>query len=323
MGSATSKVRITLAYGSIYLVWGTTYLAIAFAIQTLPPFTSGAIRFLFAAALMFAWLRLREPAQLRGLPWRHALLSGALLGGMGNGFVVWAQQGLPSGIAALVVAAIPVVVLLLNWVLFERRAPGGRSLLGTGLALAGVATVVATRHGVGGDAAPVYVLAILFAVVAWSIGTLQQKRSTRPAQVLGIASAQMLAGGLFQGAMALVTFEWVGFDPSQVSVASLLAVLYLAVFGSIIALTCYVWLLTQETAQKVATYALVNPVIAVLLGAIVLGETITAATIAGAVLVLAGVALVLFQNVKFPWLPQLLPGRARDSGGQTSVEGTH
>jgi drug/metabolite transporter (DMT)-like permease len=306
MNTGTSKARITLAYGCIYVVWGTTYLGIALAIQTLPPFLSGSVRFLLAAAVMFAWLALRDPAQLRGLPWRHALLSGVLLGGAGNGFVVWAQQGLPSGTAALIVAAIPVVVLLLNWAFFERARPTRRALIGTGLALAGVTTIVATRQGLGGEAPPIYVIAILTAGVAWSIGTLQQRRATRPAQLFGVASVQMLAAALFQGAMALVTREWIGFDLSQVSVTSVAAVLYLAVFGSIIALTCYVWLLTQEPAQNVATYALVNPVIAVLLGAIVLGETVTLATIAGAALVIAGVALVLFQGLTFPRLPRMV-----------------
>lgn len=321
MSTATLKARITLAYGCIYLVWGTTYLGIAVAIQTLPPFTSGGVRFLFAAALMFAWLALRDPAQLRGLPWRHALLSGVLLGGAGNGFVVWAQQELHSGTAALIVAAIPVEVLLLNWAFFERSRPTRRALIGTGLALAGVTTIVATRQGIGGDTAPVYLVVILLGGIAWSIGTLQQRRATRPGQLLGVASVQMLAGGLFQGSMALATREWIGFDPSQISVASAVAVLYLAVFGSIIALTCYVWLLTQEPAQKVATYALVNPVIAVLLGAIVLGETVTPATVAGAVLVIAGVGLVLFQNLKAPKLPSMPPvGVSRGGRAPASVD---
>lgn len=312
MSTASLQLRIALAYGCIYLVWGTTYLGIALAIRTVPPFVSGGVRFLLAAALMFAWLTLRDRAQLKGLPWRPALLSGVLLGGAGNGFVVWAQQGVPSGIAALLLASIPVVVLLLNWAFFERRAPERRALTGTGLALAGVATIVATRHGIGGEVAPVYLLALLLAVVSWSTGTLLQKRAARPAQLLGIAAVQMLAGGLFQTTMGLATGEWIGFDPAQVSLGSALAVLYLAVFGSIIALTCYVWLLTQEPAQKVATYALVNPVIAMLLGAIVLGEAITAATVAGAVLVIAGVTLVLFQGLKFPRLPRMAAA-ARDS----------
>ena len=128
------------------------------------------MRFLLAAALMFAWLAFRDPAQLRGLPWRHALLSGVLLAGAGNGFVVWAQQELPSGMAALIVAAIPVEVLLLNWAFFERSRPTRRALLGTGLALAGVTTIVATRQGIGGDIPPIYLVVILLGGIAWSIG---------------------------------------------------------------------------------------------------------------------------------------------------------
>src|SRR5262245_8647657 len=155
MSIASSKARITLAYGCIYLVWGTTYLGIAIAIQTLPPFTSGGVRFLIAAALMFSWLALRDPAQLRNLPWRNALVTGVLLGGAGNGLAVWTQQGLPSGTAALILASIPVVVLMLNWAFFERTAPTRRALTGTGLAFAGVTAIVATRHGVGGEASPV------------------------------------------------------------------------------------------------------------------------------------------------------------------------
>ena len=300
MSPTSLRARISLAYGCLYLVWGTTYLGIAVAIQTLPPFTSGAVRFAIAASIMFGWLWLRDPAQFRGLPWRHALVSGVLLGGIGNGFVVWAQQGLSSGIAALVVSSIPVVVLLLNWAFFERQAPERRALVGTGLALAGVTIIIAMRHGVGSDASPAHVAAILIVVLAWSTGTLLQRRATQPARLLGVTSVQMLAAALFQGAMAVANREWADFDPSQVSVASAVAVLYLAVFGSIIALTCYVWLLTQEPAQKVATYALVNPVVAVLLGAIVLGERITVYTVAGAMLVLAGVALVLFRNLRIP-----------------------
>jgi drug/metabolite transporter (DMT)-like permease len=315
MSTAASRTRITLAYGCIYLVWGTTYLGIAIAIQTLPPFLSGGVRFLIAAALMFGWLAIRKPEQLRALPWRHGLATGVLLGGAGNGLVVWAQQGLPSGTAALILASIPVVVLLLNWAFFERTPPTRRALTGTSLALAGVTAIVATRHGVGGEASPVYVFVILLAVVSWSIGTLLQRRSSRSGQLFGLAAVQMLAAALFQGSMALVTREWFGFDPTQVSVASVAAVLYLAVFGSVIALTCYVWLLTQEPAQKVATYALVNPVIAVLLGAIVLGETISAWTVAGALLVIAGVALVLFQNLKLPRLAASLAARRAGRSG--------
>jgi len=292
----TRSLPVIAAYACLYLVWGTTYLGIAFAIETLPPFTSGGLRFALAAILMGLWLAVRAPDQLRGLPWKHALLSGALLGGMGNGLVVWAQQGLPSGIAALVVSSIPVNVVLLDWLFFSRHAPSRRSLAGIGIALAGVLTIVLDRYGVGGEASPVYLGAILCATIAWSVGTLLQKRGTPPARLLGVTFVQMLSAAGLQLGLGFATGEWTGFDPGTVSAASLIAVAYLAVFGSIIALNCYVWLLTREPASKVATYALVNPIVAVVLGALVLGETLTPAVMLGAGLTLAGVALVLFHG---------------------------
>ncbi|HSN70267.1 MAG TPA: EamA family transporter, partial [Steroidobacteraceae bacterium] len=234
----TRSLPVVAAYACLYLVWGTTYLAIAFAIETLPPFTSGGIRFAVAAALMGLWLVLRAPEQLRGLPWKHALLSGALLGGMGNGFVVWAQQGVPSGVAALIVSSIPVNVLLLDWLFFSRKAPSRRSLAGIGLGLAGVITIVLERHGIDGAAPSIYLAAILCATLAWSTGTLLQKRGTPPHRLLGVTFVQMLSAAALQLGLGFATGELAGFDPSTVSAASLIAVAYLAIFGSIIALNC-------------------------------------------------------------------------------------
>jgi drug/metabolite transporter (DMT)-like permease len=298
MDTSARSPAIIAAYACLYVVWGTTYLAIAFAIETLPPFTSGGLRFALAAVLMGAWLALRAPEQLRGLPWKHALLSGALLGGIGNGFVVWAQQGLPSGIAAMVVTSIPVNVVLLDWLFFSRKAPSRRSLAGIGIALAGVLTIVLARHGIDGEASPIYLGAILCATVAWSIGTLLQKRGTPPTRLLGVTFAQMLSAAGLQLGLGLATGEWAAFEPGSVSAASWIAVVYLALFGSIIALNCYVWLLTREPASKVATYALVNPIVAVVLGALVLGERLTPVILLGAGLTLGGVALVLFGSAR-------------------------
>jgi drug/metabolite transporter (DMT)-like permease len=308
----TSSTRATppgfgvlLAFVTLYIVWGTTYLGIAVAIQTLPPFVSGAIRFLLAGGLMYAWLRLRTPQPLAGVNLTLAALCGVLLSGIGNGFVVWAQQGIPSGIAALIVTAVPVIVLVLDWAFFTRRPPTVQALIGTAIAVAGVVTIVAHTRSLSGAAHPLYLVAMLFATVGWSFGTLIQKRAARPDTVLSFTCAQMLSGGIFQLAMTFVDNEWSRFEVATVSPASVLAVLYLVVFGSIIGLNSYLWLLTRVPAQKVTTYALVNPVVAMLLGAVILNERITPLAITAAVLVLAGVALVLFQRqpvVKEPGL---------------------
>ncbi|MGH8178961.1 MAG: EamA family transporter [Steroidobacter sp.] len=296
-----SAARLSLgvigAFAGIYIVWGTTYLAIAIAIQSMPPFIAGAVRFLLAGAAMYAWLRWRDPKPFAGLNLGAAALCGVLLSGVGNGFVIWAQQGIPSGIAALIVAAVPVAVLIFDWAFFSKRAPTRQALLGIAIAVAGVVTIVAHTRTLSGNAQPLYLLAMFAATIGWAFGTLLQKRAARRETVLSFTCAQMLFGGLFQVAMAFVDREWSKLDLGAVSLSSMLAVLYLIVFGSIIALNCYLWLLTRVSAQKVTTYALVNPVVALILGALVLNERVTPLAITAAALVLLGVALVLFQDV--------------------------
>lgn len=288
------------AFAAIYFFWGTTYLAIVVAIRDIPPFISGSMRFVLAGLAMYAWLRWRDAKPLAHVDWKMAALTGVLLTGVGNGFVVWAQQGIPSGIAALVVTAVPVIVLLLDWAFFSKRAPTRQALIGTTVAVIGVVTIVTHTRSLSGEAHPIYLLSLLLATVGWSFGTLIQKRVVQPGTVLSFTCAQMLFGGLFQLLMSVVDGEWAHFDPSAVSWGSLTAVAYLIVFGSIVGLNCYLWLLTKVAAPKVATYALVNPVVALLLGAIVLNERLTSLVIMATVLVLVGVGLVLFQDVLKP-----------------------
>jgi len=293
--------KILLAFAGIYLIWGTTYLAIALSIQTLPPFTSGAVRFLTAATLMYTWLRWRDPHRFTGIDLKRAALCGVLLTGFGNGLVVWAQQGVPSGIAALLVAAIPIFILIVEYLFFAGRLPQPRAALGMVIAISGVAFIVMHTHTLSGVAKPIYVIAILVAVLSWSFGTLIQRRTNvNPARIIAFTCAQIFFGGLLQLSLAIVNREWRVLDISQVSVTSLLAVLYLIVFGSIVALSCYSWLLTQVAPQKVATYALVNPVVALLLGAWLLGEKLTVASLLAAAGVLLGIGLVLFPGWRLP-----------------------
>jgi drug/metabolite transporter (DMT)-like permease len=289
------------AFAAIYLIWGTTYLGISISIETLPPFVSGALRFLSASALLYGWLRLRKPAALEGVRWLPTMGCGALMTGMGNGFVVWAQQGVPSGIAALVVASIPIVVLAFDWTFFSRKAPGIAALAGLGIATVGVVWIVLMTHSLTGGVNTWYLVSLLVAVIAWSFATLLQKKVIGSASAFGFTTAQMLGGGLFQLAMATVSGEWSQFHPSEVSAKSLLAVGYLVVFGSIVALSCYSWLLTRVSPQKVTTYSLVNPVVAVILGAIVLNEAVDSGEIVAGLAVLFGVSLVLFRNLRWPF----------------------
>jgi drug/metabolite transporter (DMT)-like permease len=296
-----SGVRLSLgvlaAFAGIYIIWGTTYLAIAFAVHTMPPFISGVARFALAGLLMYVWLRARNPHPFAGVNVPMMALTGVLLSGIGNGFVLWAQQGIPSGIAALIVASVPVLVLIFDWAFFSKRAPTKQALFGIAVAIAGVATIVMHTRTLSGNAQPMYVLAMLVATTGWSIGTLVQKRAATQATVLSFTCGQMLFGAAAQLLLSLATGEWSRFDPAAISWQGVVAIAYLVVFGSIIGLNCYLWLLTRVAAPKVATYALVNPVVALVLGAVVLGERITLLAMVAAVLVLVGVALIVFQDL--------------------------
>jgi drug/metabolite transporter (DMT)-like permease len=308
----STRARLSLgvlaAFAGIYIIWGTTYLAIAFAIKSLPPFISGVARFGLAGLLMYAWLRWRNARPFADVNLSMAALAGVLLSGMGNGFVLFAQQGIPSGIVALIVASVPVLVLIFDWAFFSKRAPTKQALLGTAVAIAGVVTIVMHTRSLSGNAHPLYLLAMVAATTGWSFGTLVQKRSANSGNVFSFTCAQMLFGAAFQLLMSIVNGEWARFDPGTITLSGVVAIAYLVVFGSIVGLNCYLWLLTRVAAPKVATYALVNPVVAMFLGAVVLGERVTPLAVVAALLVLAGVALIVFQDLP---LVRALTARSR------------
>jgi len=296
-----SLTKIILAFAGIYILWGTTYLAIALSIKTLPPFTSGGLRFLLAALLMYGWLRWREVNPFEGIDIKRAALCGVLLTGFGNGLVVWGQQGVPSGIAALLVAAIPVFILTVEYLFFAGKLPTARAAVGMLIAAIGVAVVVLSSRKLSGGAHPIYVAAILLAVLSWSFGTLFQRQAgLKPDKIFAFTCVQVFFGAMLQLSLAVANREWLAFHAQQISLTSVLAVLYLVVFGSIVALSCYSWLLTQVAPQKVTTYALVNPVVALLLGALVLGERLTPIAMIAALAVVFGISLVLFPNWRLP-----------------------
>jgi drug/metabolite transporter (DMT)-like permease len=288
--------QILAAFAGIYIIWGTTFLALALAIRSIPPFITGGVRFSIATALMYIWIRWRDPRPFEGLKIGGTVLCGVLLSGIGNGFVVWAQLGLPSGITALFVGALPVTTLILDRLFFSKRTPNAQSMLGVAIGLAGIVVLSSNTMSFSANVRPIHVVAVLVAGLGWSLGTLLQRRYVPSHRVLGFTCLQMFAGGVFQFGMSFIDREWDGFHPSQIQWVSGLAIAYLVVFGSLIAINCYSYLVAHVAPQKVTTYALVNPIIAIALGAIVLDERITPSAIVSTVLVLVGVALVLFQR---------------------------
>ena len=302
--------QIVLAFAGIYIIWGTTFLGNALVIRSIPPFFSGTMRFLLAGGLMYALLRARESRPFAGLNIGGSMLCGVLMTGMGNGFIIWSQLGLPSGICALFVAVLPVTTLILDWLFFSRRPPSAQSALGVAVGLAGVVVLTLHTRSFSGAIRPMHVVAVLAGELAWSDGTLLQPRYVPADRVLNFSCLQMLTGAVFQLLMGCLDREWIGFAPTHISLQSALGLLYLVAFGSLVAVNCYAFLVAHIPAQKVTTYALVSPLIALGLGAMVLHEKITPMAILSAILVLAGVALILFQRRAALARPAPEPGRA-------------
>jgi drug/metabolite transporter (DMT)-like permease len=297
MPQRASSSAILLAFAAIYIIWGTTFLGIALVLRSLPPFFGGSVRFLAASLLMYLWLRWRDPRPFAGLSIPGTVLCGVLMTGMGNGFVIYAQTGLPSGVAALFIAVLPVLTLLLDWAFYAHRRPASGAVAGVTVGFAGILVLTVNLHSLSGAIRPIHVAAVIVAELAWANATLLQRRYVPIGRVASFTCLQMFIGSLFQLLMGVINHEWTQLDPSRFTLSSLVALLYLIVFGSLVAFNCFSFLVARVAPQKITTYALVNPMIALALGALVLGEKITPAALLAASLVLLGVALVLFPGV--------------------------
>ena len=288
-----SRTLVLLAFGVIYVVWGSTYLAIRIVVETIPPFLSAGVRFLIAGVLLMGFLALRRTPLPNASQWKHSLVSGLLLSVGGNGLVVWAEQSISSGLAALLVALAPVWFALLDWLRPGGTRPTLKTVIGIVIGFAGVILLVSGRSASDSHGDSLWAaLAVVVAGVLWAAGSLYSKHSPNPGSPWMNAAAQMICGGVGLLLLALICGEQSRADLATVSTRSALALLYLIVFGSWIGFTAYVWLLRVSTASRVSTYAYVNPVIAVLLGWLVLGETISGRMLWGALVVLAGVITI-------------------------------
>ncbi len=286
--------RVWLGLLTIYLVWGSTYLGIAIAIESIPPFAMAGTRFLAAGAILLAYVALRRRPLRRPtrLEIRDSLIVGALLAAGGNGLVSWGEQTVPSGIAALLVGLVPAWTALIGRVAFgDRLSP----IVAGGIAVGfvGVALLAWPVGGSGGFEAA-GLTAILVAPVAWAIGTVYAARRARlPKDGLTASGLQMVLGGVVLFLMAAATGEAGEFEPRTLTAASLLALAYLTLAGSLLAYSTYAWLLRRAPVSTVATYAYVNPVVAVALGAIVLAEPITPRTLLAGCIIVVAVALIV------------------------------
>ena len=288
-----NRTRIILAFAAVYVLWGSTYLFIKYAIDTIPPFMLGASRFIVSGGILYALARWRGAPRATSMELRLAAITGVLMLGLGNGGVMLAEKTVPSGVVALIVSSVPIWVVLIDWLRPKGVRPRRAMFAGLALGVVGMVILIGPKAIIGeGNVDEVGTLILLAGSIAWSIGTLMTRWSTRTGSPLVFAALQMLAASAAMFIMSLVTGDWRQFSWSGLSALSAFSFWYLVIAGSIIGYTAYVYLLGVVSAAKASTYAYVNPIIAVVLGWLFANEPLGGRTLIAAAVILGGVAII-------------------------------
>jgi drug/metabolite transporter (DMT)-like permease len=320
--AAPKKTLVIIAFAALYVIWGSTYLGIKFSIETIPPFLMAGTRFVLAGMIMYAiaWSQgslLRRSGcegrigESNWRNWRTSLIIGACLLLGGNGGVTISERYIDSGLAALIVAIVPIYIVLLGWL--TRMAPRPTPIIWMGLAggFLGVGILFGPGlhfHSIGGRNPAIGISILLVTSFIWSAGSLYSRVAKHAASPFLTAAQQMICGGILLLIAGAVTGELPRFHPSSISTLSLGSFIYLVLIGAVVGYTAYIWLLRHCDPAKVATYAYVNPIVAVLLGTFFASETVTARTLIAAVLIIGSVALIITaQQIRARIAPALSP----------------
>ena len=295
MESATHRPtwKTLLAFAIIYFVWGSTFLAIRIGVHEVPPFLLAGIRFLIAGLILYVWMIARGETSPTMRQWKSISLLATLIFVVDYGLLFWAEQRVPSGIAAVVIAIIPAFMTISEIVFLKTQKLTARLAISLLIGLAGVAILISRTLNLGGAPIdPLGAAALIVAAIGWSVASVFMRKLPLPSSKVMSSGAQMLAGGIFLMIAAAALGEFRNFHPANVSREAWLALLYLIVAGSIIAYTAYVWLIHHESPTKVGTYAYVNPVVAVVIGYFFAGEELGPRTILGSILILVSVIVI-------------------------------
>jgi drug/metabolite transporter (DMT)-like permease len=288
-----SRAQIITAFASIYIIWGSTYLAIRYAIETIPPFIMGGTRFLVSGALLYLWARSRGASRPTKLHWRNAIVAGGFLLLGGNGAVVWAEQFVPSGLTALLVSILPFWLVIIEWVRPPRKRPTGAVLVGLVLGFIGIIVLVGPGNvGGQGDVRPLGALVLILGSLSWAIGSFWSRDAKLPESALLTTGMEMLGGGALLIIVGVLSGELSHLDIHHVSRSSTVGLVYLITFGSLLGFTSYIWLLDKVSPAHLGTYAYVNPIVAVVLGWAIAGERLSIRTGVAAAIVICAVALI-------------------------------
>lgn len=300
-----SRTRVVLAFAAVYVIWGSTYLAIRFGVETIPPFFLAGIRFVIAGAALYWWMRWHGVASPSQAQWRAAAFIGGLLFLGGNAALTWSELRVPSGVASLLVSTIPIWMVLITHAQHKARHQdarlGKRVIAGLAIGLAGVGLLIGPSDILGhGGVDGVGAAALLFGSLAWTLGSIYSPKVGLPQSTMMAAAMEMICGGVLLILLGFVTGETHGLNYDATTARSVFGLIYLVTFGSLLGFTSYNWLLTHSTPARVSTYAYVNPIVAVFLGWAIAGEAVTARTLASASLVVAAVALIITHQEHAP-----------------------
>jgi drug/metabolite transporter (DMT)-like permease len=293
--------KTLLAFGIIYFVWGSTFLAIRIGVSEVPPFLLAALRFLVAGLVLYVWMMAKGERSPSWRQWASAFLLAVMIFVLDYGLLFWAEQRVPSGITAVMMATIPVFMALSEVVFLRTQRLTVRLALALATGLGGVAVLTSHSSRLGG--APIDkagAVALIIASISFSVGSVLTRKLPLPPSKVMSSGAQMLAGGVLLALTAAARGEFRDFHPGTVSRGAWLSLLYLIVAGSILAFTAYTWLIHHESPTKVGTYAYVNPVVAVLLGYLLGGEGLGLRTILGTAFVLFSVLVITTTSAKRP-----------------------
>jgi drug/metabolite transporter (DMT)-like permease len=293
--------QVITAFAAIYLIWGSTYLGIRLAVETIPPFSMAGSRAIAAGTILYAWARWRGAAKPEFSHWQGAAVVGGLLLLGGNGLLSWAERRVPSGVSALIVGSVPLWMILLEWLWHRGPRPTVGAVSGLVVGFVGLGFLVAPGQlSNGASINPSGAAVLLLAAFLWASGSLYSRRARLPSSQLQAAAMEMLTGGALLMLAGGVTGEWTRFAPTHVSAHSWAAWCYLVTFGSLIGFTTYVWLLQVASPAHVSTYAYVNPVVAVFLGWGLAGEQITSRTLLAAAAIILAVVIIVTRSAEAP-----------------------
>jgi drug/metabolite transporter (DMT)-like permease len=295
-----STIKLISAFAAVYIIWGSTYLGVRFASETIPPLLMASVRFLVSGTILYTYARSKGALPPKLIHWRSAAITGLFLLLIGNGGMAWSLQFLPSSLAAILVATEPFWLVLVAWTMFGKGRPTGKEAIGLVVGFIGIVLLVSFGQSKNtGITNPAGVVMVIVSAIAWAIGSMYATRATVPDSPMLSISLQMLAGGVMLFLAGTVAGEWNVLEFDEVSTKSGLALLYLTFFGSLIGFTAYSWLLGNVSPSMASTYAYVNPVVALILGWSLGGEIITTPMLlASAVIIVSVIIITLAKPAK-------------------------